>query len=256
MILEQIIASKRKYLAQQTRLSKEELDNYYKLIQAPRDFLKAISRADGQIKVIGEVKKASPSKGILVEDFYPTAIAKGYTRGGVAAISVLTEADYFLGSDAHLQEVRRATQVPILRKDFVIDPYQILEARALGADAVLLIVAALNKNTLREFIDLALAIGLCPLVEVHDRSELEIALELNAPVIGINNRNLHTFQVDLATTFTLLPLIPSDKIVVSESGINSHNISQLQDSRVDAVLIGEALVTNSNTKAGVEQLLS
>jgi indole-3-glycerol phosphate synthase len=256
MILDEIVAFKKKELSLTRKLTTAELDKTISRLPAPRNFTQAIKKDENKLKLIAEIKQASPSKGLLATNFCPETIANGYTRGGASAISVLTETKYFLGSVENLQKVKKTTHLPVLRKDFIIDPYQIIESRAIGADAVLLIAAILTKKELISFIKLTAESGLTPLVEVHDRRELELVLETAATVIGINNRNLHTFQVDLETTFTLLPAIPSGKIVVSESGITADNISSLKNSPVDAVLVGESLVKKSNPSQAVLELLA
>jgi len=201
--------------------------------------------ASGQSAVIAEIKRASPSKGVLREDFHPTIIAASYERNGAACLSVLTDRDFFQGSDEHLQQARAACTLPVLRKDFVIDPYQIYEARCLGADAILLILAALGDPLLRELAYLAEDLGMDVLMEVHDSEELARALELNlaTPLIGINNRDLRTFQVSLQTTLNLLPQLPPGLTVVTESGIlSSGDVALMQKHGVHAFLVGEAFM--------------
>ena len=209
----------------------------------PRDFVGAIrSKIDsGKAAVIAEVKKASPSKGILRADFHPAEIAADYAAHGAACLSVLTDRQFFQGSSEYLQAARAACELPVLRKDFLIDTYQIFEARAMGADAILLIVAALDLPTLREFAVIANGLGLAVLVEVHDGDELELALQLETPLIGINNRNLRSFEVSLQTTLALLPRIPPGRIVVTESGIlAADDVVLMQKNKVNAFLVGEA----------------
>jgi indole-3-glycerol phosphate synthase len=209
-----------------------------------RDFTSAIRRSNQSIpNVIAEVKRASPSKGVIREDFQPVDIAKGYESAGASAISVLTDVKFFQGSLAYLTDCRSAVSIPVLRKDFIIDSYQIEEAQAAGADAILLIAALLDTDTLHIFRKHADSLGMASLVEVHDETELDSALESGANVIGINNRNLQTFQVDLETTFRLLPRIPKDKVIVSESGIATReDLLRLADVGVDAVLVGETFM--------------
>ncbi|MDW7674271.1 MAG: indole-3-glycerol phosphate synthase TrpC [Bacillota bacterium] len=256
LILDKIVAAKKRELAEQAKKAIAQLEAEISLLSPPLDFKDAITKTGRKPKVIAEVKKASPSKGLLVADFQPKAIAKGYVAGGAAAISVLTESNFFLGSGADLNTVKQNTDIPVLRKDFIIEPYQIYETRAIGADAILLIAAILSQSQLKSYLKLSLELGLSPLVEVHDHKELMAALEADAPIIGINNRNLQTFKVDIATTFTLLPFIPSDKIVVSESGISKDNIKLVEASNIDAVLVGESLVTKDNRQMAMEELLA
>ncbi|HYH01555.1 MAG TPA: indole-3-glycerol phosphate synthase TrpC [Bacillota bacterium] len=209
------------------------------------------------LRIIAEVKKASPSKGLLCPDFNPEALGTGYERAGAAAISVLTEATYFQGSLEYLQVVKTQTQqTPVLRKDFIIDPYQLAEARLYGADAVLLIVAALTPRSLEQLLREAGRLGLTPLVEVHNLEELQIALASGAEVIGINNRNLQTFEVTLATTYRLLEALPDTVVKISESGITSRaDLVALEKAGVNAVLIGEALVTAADPQHKIKGLL-
>jgi indole-3-glycerol phosphate synthase len=223
--------------------------------KAPLVFASSL-RGDG-IKLIAEVKKASPSKGILRPYFDPMALAKTYAENGAAAISVLTDAEYFQGSPEHLAAIREIVSLPLLRKDFIYDEYQIYESAAYGADALLLIVAILEPKQLGKMITISRSLGLGCLVEVHNEDELTIALDSGAEIIGINNRNLNTFEVDLNTTQRLLPFVPEDKIVVSESGINQRDdIRKLKAWGVDAVLVGEALVTARNIPNKIKELMS
>jgi indole-3-glycerol phosphate synthase len=210
-----------------------------------RGFVKAIENkiAQGKAGVIAEIKKASPSKGVIRENFNPAEIAISYEKGGAACLSVLTDVDFFQGADTYLQQARAAVSLPVIRKDFLVDEYHIYEARALGADCVLLIVAALDKSKLTELNSLAHEIGLDVLVEVHDQQELEIALALPNKLIGINNRNLHTFDVTLDTTYNLLSKIGSDRIVVTESGILAPaDVTAMRTKNVNAFLVGEAFM--------------
>jgi indole-3-glycerol phosphate synthase len=193
--------------------------------------------------VIAEVKKASPSKGVICENFDPVRIARSYEKGGAACLSVLTDVDFFQGSDDFLRQAHSATPLPLLRKDFVVDPYQIVEARALGADCILLIAAALAPQQMAELHDLALDIGLDVLLEVHNAQELDAALTLSTPLIGINNRNLHTFSTRLETTFNLLDKIPQDRLVITESGIHTiDDVLAMRGHGVNAFLVGEAFM--------------
>ncbi|MEH6544167.1 MAG: indole-3-glycerol phosphate synthase TrpC [Porticoccaceae bacterium] len=197
----------------------------------------------GEAAVIAEIKKASPSKGIIREDFDPVAIAQSYERGGATCLSVLTDVDFFQGADEYLVQARNATRLPVLRKDFTVDAYQIYEARALGADCILLIVAALSDSQLTELHQLAVDIGLDVLIEVHNAAELERALLLNNPMIGINNRDLHSFHTTLETTFSLLPRIDKDCLVITESGIHTtDDVMAMRGHNVHAFLVGEAFM--------------
>jgi indole-3-glycerol phosphate synthase len=197
----------------------------------------------GKPAVIAEIKKASPSKGVMREHFLPAEIAVSYEQGGACCLSVLTDVDFFQGSDAYLQQARQACSLPVLRKDFMIDPYQVYEARAIGADCILLIVAALADAQLNELANLALHLGMDVLVEVHDAEELARALPLNLPLIGINNRNLRTFETTLETTLSLLPQIPENRIVVTESGIHTPaDVARMRAHHVNAFLVGEAFM--------------
>lgn len=210
-----------------------------------RDFAGAIERkiAKGRAGVIAEVKKASPSKGVIREHFDPSAIAKSYEAGGAACLSVLTDVQYFQGAPEYLTLARNACALPALRKDFIIDPYQIDEARMMGADAILLIVSALSLTQMKEFEQHAHELGMAVLVEVHDAAELELALQLNTPLLGINNRNLRTFEVSLQTTIDLLPRIPEGKRVVTESGILAReDVAKMRAANVHAFLVGEAFM--------------
>ncbi len=210
-----------------------------------RDFVGAIRSkiTAGQPAVIAEIKKASPSKGVLRADFRPAEIAASYASHGAACLSVLTDAQFFQGSAEYLQEARAACSIPVLRKDFMVDTYQIYQARALGADCILLIAAALNLAQMQEFEALAHSLNLSVLIEVHNKAELDEALKLTAPLIGINNRNLRTFEVNLQTTLDLLPHIPQERIVVTESGIlQAEDVQLMRNNHVNAFLVGEAFM--------------
>ena len=245
-ILHKILARKREEVAERRpRNSLASLEQRIAEQTAVRGFAAAIAArvAAGQAAVIAEVKKASPSKGVIREDFRPAQIAASYQRGGAACLSVLTDVDFFQGSDAYLQQARAACELPVLRKDFTVDPYQVIEARAIGADAVLLIVAALEQEQMRELAHTAAEVGVDLLVEVHDRAELERALELETPLIGINNRDLHSFETRLETTLELLPYIPADRQVVTESGIHSaEDVASMRNHQVHGFLVGEAFM--------------
>lgn len=210
-----------------------------------RGFAAAIENkiAQGQAGVIAEIKKASPSKGILRENFHPAEIAASYAKHGAACLSVLTDVQFFHGSHDYLRQARAACDLPVIRKDFIVDPYQIISARAMGADCILLIVSALEKSQLLDFEALANELGMDVLVEVHDAQELEIALEMRTTLLGINNRNLRTFETSLKNTLDLLPRIPSSKRVVTESGIlHPEDVKLMRDNGVHAFLVGEAFM--------------
>ncbi|NLB95345.1 MAG: indole-3-glycerol phosphate synthase TrpC [Armatimonadetes bacterium] len=256
MFLDEILAWKREEV---TRAKKEtplaELRARIDSLPPCRDFTSAVGRP-GQVNLIAEVKRASPSKGVIRADFDPAAIATAYTEGGAAAISVLTDRRYFQGELRYLSLVRDATPLPVLRKEFIIDDYQLYEARAAGADAVLLIIAALPDGELRRLLDLAGELGLHTLVEVHDRAELERACATGARVIGINNRDLRTFQTTLATTEELAPLVPADRVVVSESGIFTRaDVERVAAAGARAILVGEALMRAPRITPRVRELV-
>jgi len=205
--------------------------------------------------VIAEIKRASPSRGVLRADFDPAAIAKSYEKGGAACMSVLTDKEFFQGSAEHLQAARAACSLPTLRKDFVVDPYQVFESRALAADCILLIAACLSKEEMLDLETIALGLGMAVLVEVHDGSELDAALELKTPLIGINNRNLKTFDTRLETTLDLLPRVPSERIVITESGIVSlDDVSRMRARGVNAFLVGEAFMRQEDPGAALRRL--
>ncbi|MBL8376079.1 indole-3-glycerol phosphate synthase TrpC [Accumulibacter sp.] len=226
---------------------------------APRDFLGAIREriAAGEPAVIAEIKKASPSRGVLRSDFRPAAVAASYEQHGAACLSVLTDHQFFQGAPAYLQAARAASSLPALRKDFMVDAYQVHEARAIGADAILLIVAALDLPSMRDFEAIAASHGMAVLVEVHDRQELDLALQLATPLIGINNRNLRSFEVSLQTTIDLLPYIPAERLVVTESGIlASADVNLMRDHGVNAFLVGEAFMRAAEPGEALAELFS
>ncbi len=215
----------------------------------PRGFVANMQRAmaEGRSAVIAEAKKASPSKGLLRDPFVPAEIAQSYEAGGASCLSVLTDADFFQGSEAYLMEARAACTLPIIRKDFIVDPYQVYEARAIGADCILLIVSALEDQQMADLNGLAVELGMDVLIEVHGADELERALPLNNKLVGINNRNLHTFEVTLNNTYDLLAMIPEDRIVVTESGIHSRDdVQAMREHNVHSFLVGEAFMRADN----------
>jgi indole-3-glycerol phosphate synthase len=245
-ILDKILAVKREEVAAAKAVRSLAQVRAEAEAQPPaRDFVGAIRGkiAAGKPAVIAEIKKASPSKGVLREDFRPADIAADYERHGAACLSVLTDRQFFQGAPEYLQAARRACNLPVLRKDFMVEPYQVFEARAMGADAILLIVAALQLAEMREMEDLAAGLGMAVLVEAHDGAEVDTALKLKTPLIGINNRNLRTFDVDLNTTLGQLSRIPADRLVVTESGIRSQDdVSLMRKHEVNTFLVGEAFM--------------
>ena len=245
-ILRRILARKVEEIdARSHQLGNRELSARIESSDVPRGFLASLVDKDrtGQAAVIAEIKKASPSKGILREDFDPAGIARSYERGGAACLSVLTDIDFFQGDDRYLGEARTACSLPVLRKDFIVDPYQVYEARVIGADCILLIVAALGDVMLSELMQLAAHLDMDTLVEVHDREELDRALMIQAPLIGINNRDLRTFKTDLSTTLDMLDVIPPDRRVVTESGIHTReDVDRMREKGVNTFLVGEALM--------------
>jgi indole-3-glycerol phosphate synthase len=257
-ILRKILARKAEEITERARRTPlEEMKKHLVHAPAPRGFLKAIrSRiATGLPAVIAEIKKASPSKGLLRADFRPAEIAQSYERHGATCLSVLTDTDFFQGSDEHLQQARAACTLPVLRKDFTMDAYQVYEARVLGADAILLIVAALDDTQLRGLAELAAEHGMDVLVEVHDAAELERALALPTPLIGINNRDLRTFHTSLETTLDLLGKIPADRVVVTESGIHAPaDVARLRARGVNVFLVGEAFMKADDPGGKLQEL--
>jgi len=255
MMLDRIVEVKREEVAAAKR-QRPVAELQARAAEAPpvRNWAAAL-RQPGRVSLIAEVKKASPSKGVLRADFDPVEIARTYEANGAAALSVLTDATFFQGQPGFLSAIRDAVALPLLRKEFILDPYQLYEARALGADAVLLIVAILSRGALRDLLALSREIGLACLVEVHTEAELETALGTEAGIIGINNRDLRTFQTTLETTFRLRTQIPSERIVVSESGIfTREDVQRLAAVGVEAVLVGEALLRAADLGAKVREL--
>lgn len=258
-VLEKILARKAEEVAERrARVSLAELEEQAKIADAPRGFANALIKQakEKQPAVIAEIKKASPSKGVIREVFIPEDIAKSYEKGGATCLSVLTDVDYFQGADLFLQQARAACKLPVIRKDFMIDPYQIVEARALGADCVLLIVSALDDVKMAELAAVAKSVGLDVLVEVHDGDELDRALKtLDTPLVGVNNRNLHTFEVSLENTLDLLPRIPRDRLVITESGIvNRADVELMEISGVYSFLVGETFMRAENPGAELQRL--
>jgi len=257
-ILKKIIQRKQEEI--ETRQQQKSLDQLISEASSAspvRGFVDSIRQKVREDKpaVIAEIKKASPSKGIIREDFKPADIAKSYAEAGACCLSVLTDVDFFQGSDAYLQEARNACELPVIRKDFTIEPYQVYEARALGADCILLIVAVLNPFKLELLYNLARELDLDVLIEVHNEEELKRALPLGSDLIGINNRNLRTFETTLNTTLGLLSLIPDDRVVVTESGIHSsHDVDLMREHNVDAFLVGEAFMRAEDPGAELRHL--
>ncbi len=245
-ILRRILATKRAEVAKAKRsVPQRELESRARAAAAPRDFVAAMrSKIDsGKPAVIAEIKRASPSKGVLREHFDPAAIARSYEAAGAACLSVLTDREYFQGAPEHLRAARAACALPVLRKDFIVDPYQVYEAREMEADCVLLIAAALATDEMRTLEALAHSLGMAVLVEVHDGTELEAALTLSTPLIGVNNRDLHSFETRLETTLGLLPRIPPERTVVTESGILvAKDVTRMREAGVEAFLVGEAFM--------------
>jgi indole-3-glycerol phosphate synthase len=259
-ILEKILAVKAEEIANAKRTRNEAaVRREAEAKEKPRDFVGALRAkiAAGQPAVIAEIKKASPSKGLLREQFDPAAIARSYARHGAACLSVLTDARFFQGRAEHLAMARAASGLPVLRKDFIIDPYQVYESRVLGADCILLIAAVLSATQMKELEAAAVALGMAVLVEVHDRAELDLALELATPLVGINNRDLRSFRTDLDTTLKLLRFVSEPRVVVTESGVLSpEHVARLRDAKVEAFLVGEAFMRADDPGAELESLFS
>ena len=257
-ILKEIVARKaEEVIARGERLPLDRLIAGLDQAAPVRGFADALARrlGEGRPAVIAELKRASPSKGLLRADFRPAEIAASYARGGAACLSVLTDIDFFQGRDADLQVARAACTLPVIRKDFIIDPYQVYEARAIGADCILLIVACLSDARLEGLAGLAQGLGMDVLVEVHDRGELDRALRVEGRLIGVNNRNLRTFEVSLQTTLDLLDAIPADRILVTESGILSpEGVARMRGQGVHAFLIGEAFMRAGDPGAELRRL--
>ncbi|CAN5145740.1 indole-3-glycerol phosphate synthase TrpC [soil metagenome] len=259
-ILNKIVAVKREEIAAaRLRRDPASLRRDAEQLGGQRDFIGSLRGkiAAGHAGVIAEVKKASPSKGVLRENFLPAEIAASYERGGAAALSVLTDEQFFQGSAAYLAQARAACALPILRKDFMVDAYQVDEARAMGADCILLIAAILDDAHMADLESQAHALGMAVLVEVHDGGELERALRLKTPLVGINNRNLRTFEVSLATTLGLLNQMPDDRLLVTESGILAReDVQKMRAAKVDAFLVGEAFMRADDPGAALASLFA
>ena len=257
-ILNTILARKTQEVAERSaRMPLAELKARAADAPPVRGFANALHAAiaNGDPAVIAEVKKASPSKGVIRPDFRPAEIAVSYEFGGASCLSVLTDVDFFQGADAYLQQAREACTLPVLRKDFIIDPYQIVHARALGADCILLIVAALSKTQLIELESLSIELGMDVLVEVHEQAELETALQLKTNLLGINNRNLRTFETSLQNTIDLLPLVPEGKRVVTESAILTRDdVALMRSHKVDAFLVGERFMRAEEPGLALQEL--
>ena len=259
-ILKKILQTKVQEIQHRSsRIPIQQVQEFAEQAEPTRGFVEAIASkiAAGEAAVIAEIKKASPSKGVLRAQFDPAAIAQSYAANGAACLSVLTDRDYFQGHEEFLQQARDACQLPVIRKDFIIDPYQVFEARAINADCILLIASALDDAQLESLSQLAMQLDMDVLVEVHDEQELERALILNMPLIGINNRNLHTFETSLDTTLSLLSKIPDNSIVVTESGIHSQaDVKLMRDHDVHAFLVGEAFMRAEDPGAELHKLFS
>lgn len=257
-ILQNIIARKYEEVAERrARVSLDELQRLAAGADAPRGFAAALQQraARREPAVIAEIKKASPSKGVLREHFVPAEIAASYEKGGAACLSVLTDRDFFQGHEDYLREARATCRLPVIRKDFLVDPYQVVEARAIGADCILLIAASLDDGQMHELAACAAEQQLDVLVEVHDGLELERALRLDTPLIGINNRNLHSFEVSLETTLELIPQVPADRLLVTESGIlNRADVDLMLAHDVYAFLVGEAFMRAADPGAELKRL--
>jgi len=257
-VLQRILGTKREELAAARAAAPEsEMARRARAAPAPRDFEGAMRAAiaAGRAAVIAEVKRASPSKGLLREDFDPAAIARSYEKGGASCLSVLTDRQYFQGDASHLAAARAACALPVLRKDFVIEPYQVYESRAWGADCILLIAAALEEAAMRELETVAHGLGMAVLVEVHDARELEAALRLRTPLVGINNRDLRTFDTRLERTLALAPTVPAERLVVTESGIATRaDVQRLRAHGISAFLVGEAFMRASEPGVALEEL--
>ncbi|WP_170002536.1 indole-3-glycerol phosphate synthase TrpC [Pseudopontixanthobacter vadosimaris] len=256
--LEEICATKRNEVREaRLKVSESESRRQIAMQTAPRGFAKALQVASrAGLGLIAEIKKASPSKGLIRKDFAPADHARAYQAGGAACLSVLTDRDYFQGHRDYLVAARNACTLPVLRKDFMVDPWQVAEARAMGADAILLIVAALDNSQLGDMEQAASDLGMDVLIEIHDEAELERALRLQSRLIGINNRDLKSFQTDLATTLRIAPLVPGDRLIIAESGIaGSGDVARLADAGIRNFLVGETLMRRDDVEDATRNLL-
>ena len=257
-VLQEICEKKKEHVAtQQSQTALEELKAKIQDTPPPRGFIKHLKTAGEKgIALIAEVKKASPSKGIIREDFDPVNIAQTYQKAGAACLSVLTDTPYFQGSDSYFTAIRNAVDLPMLRKDFMVDPYQIYESRALGADCILIIMAALSTPEAKKLYDLSVSLGMDVLVEVHNAEELESALALNPQMVGVNNRNLKTLEVNVQTSFDLLQHMPANIIKIAESGLKDHEtVSSLQEAGYAGFLIGESLMRSADIETATLKIL-
>lgn len=259
-ILKKILQRKTEEIAERSKaVSLQQMNELAEIADPVRGFVESIEAKinAGKAAVIAEIKKASPSKGLLRENFIPAEIAHSYEQNGAACLSVLTDKDFFQGNEIYLKQAREACSLPVIRKDFIIDPYQVYEARAIAADCILLIVSALNDEQLVELSDLAMQLEMDVLVEVHDMAELERALLLNLPLIGINNRNLSTFETSLDTTLDLLARIPDNHTVITESGIHTPaDVTLMRENNVNGFLVGEAFMRADNPGTQLQKLFS
>jgi indole-3-glycerol phosphate synthase len=259
-ILRRILATKRAEVeAARASVPLAEIERRARMVAAPRDFTGALRAkiAAGKPAVIAEIKRASPSKGLLRDPFDPAEIARSYAAAGAACLSVLTDREYFQGAPEHLAAARDACALPVLRKDFVVEPYQVYEARAQGADCILLIAAALAAGDMRGLEQLARGLGMAVLVEVHDAVELDAALTLSTPLLGINNRNLRSFETRLETTLELLPRVPAGRLVITESGIRATgDVERMQAAGVTAFLVGEAFMRSQDPGRTLKSLFN